>query len=319
MADNKDKTVKASEQEVVEDVQGVQSEEATEVEEVAETKKAATTKAGKHSAKALREAEELAEKEARKEAAAEAEEAPKPKQKPRVKTFTKKQKAARELLDKDKLYSLEDAVELMPKLSQTKFDASVELHIALGIDPRQADQQFRMGVVLPSGTGKAVRVAVLAEPKLAEAAKAAGADLTDSEQIMADIEKSKFDFDILVATPAQMATLGRHAKALGPKGLMPSPKSGTVTADPAKAVGEIKKGRLDLKNDANGIIHVAVGKVSFKSVDLLANAKEVVNSVIHNRPSGVKGVYVKSIYMTATMSPSVKIDPAQVAGDKKTT
>lgn len=288
-------------------------------EETAEAKKATTTKAGKHSAKALREAEELAEKEARKEAAAEADDMPKPKQKPRIKTYTKKQKAARELVDKDKLYTLEEAVELMPKLSQTKFDASVELHIALGIDPRQADQQFRMGVVLPSGTGKDVRVAVLADPKLADAAKTAGADLTDGEQIMADIEKGKFDFDILVATPAQMATLGRHAKALGPKGLMPSPKSGTVTADPAKAVSEIKKGRLDLKNDANGIIHVACGKVSFKPADLLANAKEVANSVIHNRPSGVKGVYVKSIYMTATMSPSVKIDPSSVSGDKKTT
>lgn len=288
------------------------------VEETTEAKKAATTKAGKHSAKALREAEELAEKEARKEAAAETDDAPKPKQKPRVKTYTKKQKSARELVDKDKLYTLEEAVELMPKLSQTKFDASVELHIALGIDPRQADQQFRMGVVLPSGTGKAVRVAVLAEPKLAEAAKAAGANVVDSEQIMADIEKGKFDFDILVATPAQMATLGRQAKALGPKGLMPSPKSGTVTADPAKAVSEIKKGRLDLKNDANGIIHVACGKVSFKPADLLANAKEVASSVVHNRPSGVKGVYVKSIYMTATMSPSVKIDPSSVSGDKKT-
>ncbi len=288
------------------------------VEETTEAKKAATTKAGKHSAKALREAEELAEKEARKEAAAETDDAPKPKQKPRVKTYTKKQKSARELVDKDKLYTLEEAVELMPKLSQTKFDASVELHIALGIDPRQADQQFRMGVVLPSGTGKAVRVAVLAEPKLAEAAKAAGADVVDSEQIMADIEKGKFAFDVLVATPAQMATLGRHAKALGPKGLMPSPKSGTVTADPAKAVSEIKKGRLDLKNDANGIIHVACGKVSFKPADLLANAKEVASSVVHNRPSGVKGVYVKSIYMTATMSPSVKIDPSSVSGDKKT-
>ncbi len=316
MVAKKDKQEETVVQEEV--AQDASVEEVTEVvEESTEAKKVATTKAGKHSAKAVREAEELAEKEARKEAAAETNEAPKPKQKPRVKTFTKKQKAARELIDKDKLYSLEEAVELIPKLSQTKFDASVELHIALGIDPRQADQQFRMGVVLPAGTGRAVRVAVLADAKLAEAAKAAGADVVDSEQIMAGIEKGTFDFDILVTTPVNMASLGRHAKALGPKGLMPSPKSGTVTADPAKAVAEIKKGRLDLKNDANGIIHVACGKVSFKPADLLANAKEVVNSVVHNRPSGVKGVYVKSIYMTATMSPSVKIDPSSVSGDKK--
>lgn len=313
------KVKKAAEDKEQEVVEAIQPEEATEVAEEVTKAKKATTKAGKHSAKAAREAEELAEKEARKEAAAEQDDAPKPKQKPRIKTYTKKQKAARELVDKDKLYTLEEAVELIPKLSQTKFDASVELHIALGIDPRQADQQFRMGVVLPAGTGRAVRVAVLADAKLAEAAKAAGADLVDSEQIMAGIEKGTFDFDILVTTPANMASLGRHAKALGPKGLMPSPKSGTVTADPTKAVAEIKKGRLDLKNDANGIIHVACGKVSFKPADLLANAKEVVNSVIHNRPSGVKGIYVKSVYMTATMSPSVKIDPSTVSGDKKTT
>ncbi len=316
MVAKKDKQEETVAQEVAQDTVGQETTDV--VEETVEEAKVATTKAGKHSAKALREAEALAEKEARKEAADEANDTPRPKQKPRVKTYTKKQKAARELVDKDKLYSLEEAIELMPKISQTKFDATLELHIALGIDPRQADQQFRMGVVLPAGTGKAVRVAVLAEPKLAEAAKAAGADAVDSEQIMADIEKSKFDFDILVATPAQMATLGRHAKALGPKGLMPSPKSGTVTADPAKAVSEIKKGRLDLKNDANGIIHVAAGKLSFKPADLLANVKEVTGSVVHNRPSGVKGVYVKSIYMTATMSPSLKIDPSALSSDKKT-
>ena len=196
----------------------------------------------------------------------------------------------------------------MPKLSRTKFDATAELHIALGIDPRQADQQFRNSVVLPAGTGKAVRVAVLADAKLSAAAAQAGADVTDSEQLMADIAKGTFDFDILVATPDQMANLGRFAKTLGPKGLMPSPKSGTVTADPAKAVTEIKKGRLDLKNDANGIVHVAIGKLSFKSADLNANARAVLETINQNRPTGVKGTYVKSVYATATMSPSVRID-----------
>ncbi len=295
----------------------VEAPEATIQESPVTAKPKATTKAGKQSAKAQREAEELERKEARKEVAAHQEPAPRPKAKPRVKTYSKKQKAARELVDKARLYTLQEAVELAPKLSQTKFDASVELHIALGIDPRQADQQFRTGVVLPAGTGKSVRVAVLAEPKLAEAAKQAGADLSDSDQILADIEKGKFDFDILVATPAQMAVLGRHAKALGPKGLMPSPKSGTVSADPAKAVSEIKKGRLDLKNDANGIIHVAFGKVSFKPADLLANAQAVVTTVVQNRPTGVKGVYIKSAFVAASMSPSIKLDTNSFTTDKK--
>lgn len=281
------------------------AEESTNVEVIVPV---ATTKAGKHSAKAVREAEELAEKEARKEAQADEEPAPRPKLKPRVKTYSKKQKAARKLVDKDKLYTVGDAVDLLPKLSSSNFDATAELHVALGIDPRQADQQFRNSVVLPAGTGSEVRIAVLTDAKLAKAAADAGADITDSEQLLADITKGKFDFDVLVASPDQMAVLGRHAKALGPKGLMPSPKSGTVTPDPAKAVAEIKKGRLDLKNDANGIVHVAIGKVSFKSADLLANAEAVLNAVVHNRPSGVKGVYVKSAYMAATMTPSIKLD-----------
>lgn len=278
--------------------------------EEATAKPAATTKAGKHSAKAIREAEELEAKQARKEAEVNDEPAPKPKMKPRVKTYSKKQKAARELVEKDKLYTIEEAVDLLPKLSQTSFDATAELHIALGIDPRQADQQFRNSVVLPAGTGSKVRIAVLADAKNSQAAADAGADVVDSEVVLADIAKGKFDFDVLVASPDQMAVLGRHAKVLGPKGLMPSPKSGTVTADPAKAVSEIKKGRLDLKNDANGIVHVAIGKVSFKPADLLDNAKAVLNTVMHNRPAGVKGVYVKSAYMAATMTPSIKLDTA---------
>lgn len=313
MATKKDAPI--SEEPIVEaEATAQKSTSETEAVEVKEDKASkSTTKAGKHSAKALKEAEELAEKEARKESKAELEAAPKPKQKPRIKTYSKKQKAARELITKDKLYSLEEAIELIPKLSQTKFDASVEVHITLGIDPRQADQQFRQSVILPSGTGKQVRVAVLTDAKNAKAAGEAGADLVDSEKILADIAKSKFDFDILVATPDQMAVLGRHAKALGPKGLMPSPKSGTVTSDPVKAVSEIKKGRLDVKNDANGIVHVAFGKVSFKPADLQANAQAVVSSVVSNRPTGVKGIYIKSAYITATMSPSIKLDVASLS------
>lgn len=300
------------EQAIVEEV----IEEIVEDEAVAEevTEKKATAKAGKRSAKAVKEAEEEAEKEARKAEAAEKEDAPKPKQKPRVKKYSKNQKAMREAIDFNKLYSSEEAVALVKEISQAKFDPTLEVHVRLDIDPRQADQMLRASTVLPAGTGKAVRVAVLtSDEKKAAAAKEAGAELTNSEDLLAAIGKGTFEFDVLVATPDMMPQLGRHAKALGPKGLMPSPKSGTVSADPANAVGEIKKGRLEIKNDANGIVHAAVGKLSFKDEDLLVNLKAVLNCVQANRPSGVKGTYVKSISVSATMTPGIKLDTAELA------
>lgn len=276
--------------------------------------KKATAKAGKRSAKAVKEAEAEAEKEARKAEAAITEEAPKPKQKPRVKKYSKKQKAMREAIDFTRLYTVEEAVALVKEISQAKFDSTLEVHVRLDIDPRQADQMVRASTVLPAGTGKSVRVAVLTgDEKKAKLAKDAGAELTNSEDLLAAISKGAFEFDVLVATPDMMPQLGRHAKSLGPKGLMPSPKSGTVSADPATAVGEIKKGRLEIKNDANGIIHAAVGKLSFKEDDLLANLKAVLTCVQANRPSGVKGTYVKSISVSATMTPGVKLDTAELA------
>lgn len=300
------------EQAIVEEVIEEIVEDETAVEEAAEKK--VTAKAGKRSAKAVKEAEEEAEKEARKAEAAEKEDAPKPKQKPRVKKYSKKQKAMREAIDFNKLYSSEEAVALVKEISQAKFDPTLEVHVRLDIDPRQADQMLRASTVLPAGTGKAVRVAVLtSDEKKAAAAKEAGAELTNSEDLLAAIGKGTFDFDVLVATPDMMPQLGRHAKALGPKGLMPSPKSGTVSADPANAVGEIKKGRLEIKNDANGIVHAAVGKLSFKDEDLLANLKAVLNCVQANRPGGVKGTYVKSISVSATMTPGIKLDTAELA------
>ena len=304
--------ITSEEQAIVEEV----IEEIVEDEVVAEdaTRKKATAKAGKRSAKAVKEAEEEAEKEARKAEAAEKEDAPKPKQKPRVKKYSKNQKAMREAIDFNKLYSSEEAVALVKEISQAKFDPTLEVHVRLDIDPRQADQMLRASTVLPAGTGKAVRVAVLtSDEKKAAAAKEAGAELTNSEDLLAAIGKGTFDFDVLVATPDMMPQLGRHAKTLGPKGLMPSPKSGTVSADPANAVGEIKKGRLEIKNDANGIVHAAVGKLSFKDEDLLANLKAVLSCVQANRPSGVKGTYVKSISVSATMTPGVKLDTSELA------
>ncbi|MDQ5944487.1 MAG: large subunit ribosomal protein [Patescibacteria group bacterium] len=295
-------------EEVIEEI--VETEVATE--EVVEKKTAA--KAGKRSAKAAKEAEEEAEKEARKAEAATKEDAPKPKQKPRVKKYSKKQKAMREAIDFEKLYSSEEAVALVKEISKTTFDPTLEVHVRLDIDPRQADQMLRASTVLPAGTGKAVRVAVLtSDEKKAAAAKEAGAEVTSSEDLLAAIGKGTFEFDVLVATPDMMPQLGRHAKTLGPKGLMPSPKSGTVSADPANAVGEIKKGRLEIKNDANGIVHAAVGKLSFKDDDLLANLKAVLNCVQANRPSGVKGTYVKSISVSATMTPGIKLDTAELS------
>ena len=275
--------------------------------------KKTTAKAGKRSAKAAKEAEEAEAKEERKVEAAAKEDTPKPKAKPRVKKYSKNQKAMREAIDFDKLYTLDEAVALLQKISTVKFDPTLELHIRLDIDPRQADQTVRASTALPAGSGKTVRVAVLtADDKKAKAAAEAGADVTDSEQLLTDIAKGTLDFDVLVATPDTMAQLGRHAKTLGPKGLMPSPKSGTVTADPATAVKEIKQGRLEIKNDANGIIHAAVGKLSFKAEDLITNGRAVLQCVQTNRPSGVKGTYVKSITVAATMTPGVKLDTAEL-------
>lgn len=307
-------------EEIVEETVVTEATEGTEVvEEATEekpAKKTATAKAGKRSAKAAKEAEEAEAKEAKKQEKAEAAEkadAPKPKAKPRVKKYSKNQKAMREAIDFDKLYTLDEAVALLQKVSTAKFDPTLELHIRLDIDPRQADQTVRASTALPAGSGKTVRVAVLtADDKKAKAATEAGADITDSEQLLADIAKGTLDFDVLVATPDTMAQLGRHAKTLGPKGLMPSPKSGTVTADPATAVKEIKHGRLEIKNDANGIIHAAVGKLSFKAEDLVSNGRAVLQCVQTNRPSGVKGTYVKSITVAATMTPGVKLDTAEL-------
>ena len=284
-------------------------------EEATDEPKPKTAKAGKKSTKAVKEAEAAEAKEERKAAAAEAGEKTPHIQKPHVKKYSKNMKAMREAVELDKLYSVKEAVETIQKISKAKFDPTLEVHVRLGIDPRQADQQLRTSTVLPAGSGKSVTVAVLTgDAKKAEAAQAAGAAHTDSETLLEAIGKGTFDFDVLIATPDMMVQLGRHAKSLGPKGLMPSPKSGTVTADPANAVEEIKKGRLEIKNDANGIIHAALGKLSFSSEDLVKNAQSVLGAIQTNRPTGVKGTYIKSISLSATMTPGVKVDPAEVTG-----
>lgn len=297
-------------------------EESKKVDETTEVVKEAkkeevkkdTAKAGKRSAKAQAEASEKEAKEAKKSVK---EQAKKVKQKPRVKKYSKNQKVAREMIDKTKLYGLKEAVELLPKVSKVKFDATAEIHITLNIDPRQADQIVRTNSVLPAGTGKAVKIAVIAGDKEAQSAKTAGADMVDAEAITKEIAKEKFNFDVLIATPDKMGELGKLAKVLGPKGLMPSPKNGTVTNDPAKAVEEFKKGKVEIKNDANGVVHVAFGKLSFKNEDLYNNAKAVVKALASSKPTGVKGVFIKNMFVTASMSPSIKLDHSEAIKEAK--
>ncbi len=289
--------------------------QATTEASVKEQEEVKTAKAGKRSAKALKEAEELEAKEARKAGKADAAEAPKPAKNPtrsRLERAGKKLRKAAELIEKDKQYAIKDALELATKTSTTKFDATVELHINLNVDPRQADQNIRDNVTLPSGTGKTIRVAALVEADDEAAAKKAGADITDQDQLLKAIEKGQIEFDVLVSTPALMPKLGKHARTLGPKGLMPNPKSGTVTTDVAKAVQQAKAGRVEYRVDSTGIVHLGVGKVSFGADKLMANTQAIFDSIKSNKPSSIKGNYVKAITVSSTMGPGIKVLPTEL-------
>lgn len=269
-----------------------------------------SAKAGKRSAKAQAEAAEKLAKEERK-ANKEAGATEKPKQpakpaRPRIERQGKKFQAAAKLVEKEKLYSLAEAIELAQKTTTVKFDATVELHINLNVDPRQADQNLRDNLVLPAGTGKTVRVAVFADENTE------GADISGVENITKNLEKGTIDFDVLIATPANMAKLGKYARLLGPRGLMPNPKSGTVTTDIAKAVQQSKAGRIEYRVDSTGIVHVGAGKVSFKPADLEANIRAIFASLKSNKPNSIKGTYVKAIHLTTTMGPSIKVAPSEI-------
>lgn len=299
-------------------------DEIVETEEIAEAiveaeaeldAEEATAKAGKRSAKAIKEAEEKAAKEERKAQMADSD-APKPK--PTTKTRSKlerqgkKLREAAKLVEKGKEYNLKQALDLATKTSTVKFDASVELHINLGVDPRHADQNVRATLVLPAGTGKSVKVAVFADADDAATAKKAGADIVGSDDFLQQLEKGVIDFDILIATPAMMPKLGKYARTLGPKGLMPSPKSGTVTTDVAKAVSEAKAGRVEYRVDSTGIVHVAFGKVSFGPEKLESNARAVLSSVKAVKPASLKGIYVKAIHVSTTMGPSIRVASSEI-------
>jgi large subunit ribosomal protein L1 len=287
----------------------VVAEAAPVKEEKAEPK--ATAKAGKRSAKAVAEVEQKQAKEERKAAKTEAttEEAKKPSKnptRPKVERAGKKFREASKLVEKDKVYTLSEALDLATKTSPVKFDATVELHVNLGVDPRQADQNVRGTVSLPEGTGKVVRVAVISEDEDEKKAKDAGADLVGADKIFAALDKEQIEFDILIATPNQMAKLAKYARMLGPKGLMPNPKSGTVTADVAKAVSEAKAGKVEYRVDSAGIIHLGIGKVSFGAVKLAKNANVVLDAIKSAKPASLKGSYIKATHISSTMGPSIK-------------
>lgn len=321
-------TKKKTEEEIIETEAVVEetTEEVTEGEDVIEDTDTQDeteekfAKAGKHSKKAVTEAEE---EEARLAKAAEKkdEEPVRVEKVAVVHTPNMKKRRGKayvgslEKIDRNNRYTLAEAIALAKSTNTVKFDASVELHFNLGVDPRQADQMVRASVVLPHGSGKTIRIAVVADEAGAKAAKAAGADLVGGDDLIAKIAKGEMNFDKLIATPAMMPALGKLAKVLGPKGLMPNPKSGSVTADVATAVAEAKAGKVEFRIDKQAIVHQTFGKISFTEQQLLENALEVVEAVMKAKPSSAKGTYVKAISLAASMSPGIKLDISQTIKD----
>ena len=268
-------------------------------------------KAGKKSKKHIEEVKAEEERQARKaEKAAEPEKkaGPKPVTRSRLERRGKNYRKASVKVEKNKAYSLEDAVKLAIETSPVKFDATLEMHFRLGVDPRQADQNIRATVTLPAGTGKDVRVAVFAPLDLAKAAAKAGADIAEDEEFTKRLDKEQLDFDVLISTPQYMPKLGKYARLLGPKGLMPNPKAGTVTMDIEKAVKEAKAGKIEYRVDKQAIVHVGLGKLSFGADKLMENINAFVDSLKSQKPASIKGQYVKSVYISTTMGPSILVE-----------
>jgi large subunit ribosomal protein L1 len=221
----------------------------------------------------------------------------------------KRYQEAAKLVDSSKLYEAKEALEVLEKMPKPKFDETVELHVKLGVDSKHADQQVRGTVVLPNGTGKSLRVLVFAKGDKAKEAEAAGADFVGAEELVPKIEKENwFDYDVIVATPDMMGVIGRLGKVLGPKGLMPNPKSGTVTMDVTKAISEIKSGKVEYRLDKTNIIHLGIGKVSFGAEKLAENYQTVIDAIIKAKPAAAKGQYIRSVALTTTMGPSLYIN-----------
>ena len=283
------------------------TEEVQEEEHFAKSGK----KSKKHVEEVKAEEERQARKEEKKEADAATAEKPKgeaPKVRPLIERRGKNYRKAAEQIEKGKVYSLEEAIKLAVKTNPTKFAATVEAHVRLGVDPRQADQNIRTTLVLPHGNGKTVRVAVFAPLDEAKKASAAGADIAKDEEFLKDLEKGTIDFDVLIATPQYMPKLGKYARLLGPKGLMPNPKAGTVTTDVEKAVKEAKAGKVEYRVDKQSIVHIGLGKTNFNEKQLLENAQAFFDSLKSQKPASLKGTYVKSVYLTTTMGPSIAVE-----------
>jgi large subunit ribosomal protein L1 len=226
--------------------------------------------------------------------------------------LTKKQKEAYTKFDKNAVYSLSDAAGIVKEISTTKFDSSIDVDVRLGVDPRKANQMVRGIVTLPHGTGKTVRVLVLCTPDKEEEAKEAGADFYGLDEYVEKIKGGWTDVDVIITMPSVMAKVGALGKILGPRGLMPNPKTGTVTMDIGKAVKEVKAGKIDFKVDKFGIIHASVAKASFDKEKIIDNARELLQTVIKLKPSSAKGTYIKSIYLSSTMSPGIQVEPKSV-------
>jgi len=226
--------------------------------------------------------------------------------------LTKKQKEAAAKIEKNKLYSLRDASALIKEVASAKFDESVDIAVKLGVDPRKANQMVRGVVTLPHGTGKDVRVLALVTPDKEAEAKAAGADHVGLDDYLQKIKDGWTDVDVIITMPAVMGKLGPLGRVLGPRGLMPNPKTGTVTMDVAKAVKEIKQGKIDFKVDKSGIVHTSIGKASFSPEQIFGNAKEFIQTIIKLKPATAKGTYIKSIFLSTTMSKGLRIDPKSV-------
>jgi large subunit ribosomal protein L1 len=313
---------KATESEVNPEQEGTEVK-ITEASEVETTEEKVTAKAGKRSAKAIAEAEEKVAKEERKvtgDTTPQSEEAkantdkkgPAPKARTLLERRGKNYRKVAEQVDASKLYSLTDAIVLATKTSPTKFDATVELHVGLNVDPRQADQNIRATVALPNGTGKSIRVAVFAPADQHDKAKKAGADIVGEDDFLQLLDKEQIDFDVLIATPQMMARLGKYARMLGPRGLMPNPKSGTVTPNVAKAVEEAKAGRVEYRVDKQGIVHQGIGKVSFDAPKLTENAEAFIESLKSVKPNSLKNSYIRSVAVATTMGPGMKVDPTSL-------
>ena len=227
-------------------------------------------------------------------------------------TITKKRKVAEAKIDKNKVYTLKEASSLVKQINTTKFDSSVDLHIRLGVDPKKADQQVRGTVTLPHGTGKTKRVLVLSTPDKEAEAKAAGADYVGLDEYIQKIEAGWTDIDVIIATPSVMPKIGKLGKILGPRNLMPNPKTGTVTNNVAEAVNEVKGGKIAFKVDKAGIVHASIGRVSFASEKIAENTQELINAIVKLKPSTAKGIYVKGVSLASTMSPGITVDTKSV-------